>query len=315
MSRRLLPLLIAFASAPSLAQTAMVWGETEVIGLEKMPREQVLAQLPIQPGSRVDQKEKEMLRWCERVRRLPLAAVSCTGTVIGEELHYVVEVVESPDAKLRLQAATGAPVSDKLPGEIRKLLSHREYRIQEMAAEGTAPIEGVTPSGVVIGEDSELRMYDVQIRDACIGRRETLIAMVLDGHNGERRIAAQLLAWAGEPEESIARVHHRLLDPDGEMRNLIGRLILTFADRIRDPEIAEGVANSLLAQLALPTLTDRTKALGGLGKLLARHPELHARLREVAQAPLEKIARESVLPTIGGEARGLLNLLNRVEAR
>lgn len=315
MRRRLLPLLFAFASAPVLAQTVMIWGETEVLGLDKVSRDTVLAQLPIKLGSRVNQKEKELLGWCEGLRRLPLAAVSCTGTVIGNELHYVVEVFESQETNLRLSAPTGAPVAGKLPSELRQLLGRREYRVQEIAAEGAMPAEKVTPSGIVIGEDPELRMYDVQIRDACAGMREHLVAMVLDGQHAERRTAAQLLSWAGRPEASIAQVHHRLLDPDREMRNLIGRFILTFADRVYDSDVAEAVAESLVKQLAIPTLTDRTKALGGLAQLLARHPELHSRLRDSARGPLEKIAHESVLPTIGGEARGLLNELSNVAAQ
>lgn len=311
MKRCTLPLLLALASCPAFAQLKLTWGETEVLGLDKLSRAEILAQLPIRSGSEVEQNEKEMMRWCDRVRRLPLAAVNCSGTVIGGELHYVVELVESPTAKFGLVPPNGAPTAARLPPELKKLLAHREYRAQEIAAEGGSPSEQITPSGVVIGEDPELRMYDVQIRDACMGLRETLVAIVLDGSHTERRIAAQLLVWAGEPEASLASLHGRLLDPDREIRNLIGRLVLSFADRIQDSDLAESVAQSLLAQLTLPTLTDRTKALGGLAKLLARHPELRVNLNDSAREPLAKIARESVLPTIGGEARGLLNLLGK----
>lgn len=306
LASRLVLLLIAALPAAAHAQRQMNWGDTEIIGLKRITREQVVSLLPIRPGEVVTQKEKEMMKWCERLKKLPIAAVSCNGAVDGSQLHYIVEVLEDANADLGLQPSTAPRASGRVPPDARQMLAHREYRVQEIIADGYTPGERITPSGILVADDSELRMYDAQLRDFAAGMQDQLIAMALDANHPERRDAIAMLSWAGNPEATIAALHGRLLDPNTEVRNLTGRFVLTFIERVRDPAVAEGLAVSLSRAMALPSHADRTKAINALGQLYARHPELRATLQNVAREPLRQIARDSVLPNVGGEARALL---------
>ncbi|GAA5174737.1 hypothetical protein GCM10025771_05150 [Niveibacterium umoris] len=303
---RLALLVVAALPAVAFAQRKMVWGETEIIGIQRITREQVVSLLPIRLGEEVTQKEKEMLKWCERLKKLPIAAVSCNGAMDRGQLHYIVEILEDANVDFGLQPSTAPRAIGRVPPDVHQMLAHREYRVQEIAAEGYSPGERITPSGVLVADDSELRMYDAQLRDLMVGQREAMVAMALDANHPDRRDAIQLLSWTGNPEASIDAIHARLLDPDTEVRNLTGRFVLSFIERVRDPAVAEALAGSLARAIALPSHADRTKAITALGQLYARHPELRSLLQQTAREPLTRIAKESVIPNVGGEARALL---------
>jgi len=310
--RRVLPLLCCLLlPASAFAQARLTWGEAEVIGLQKLKREDVTSRLPFKVGAPMAEKEKEILGWCDKLRgSLKVIALKCSGAVEDRTVHLVVEIVESADQDFGIRPSNAPTARARVTPETRQLLARREYRVQEMAAEGLTPTESITPSGVLVAEDPELRAFDAQLREACFGRRTDYVSMALDAGNQERREALVLLSWAGEPETTIAAIHGRLLDPDPEIRNLTGRLILSFMSRIEDPQIAHDVAQSFIGQLQIPTHTDRTKAVLGLAQLVAAHPELRDLIADSARAPLEKLARESVLDNVGGQARALLARLN-----
>ena len=295
------------------AQQQMTWGETEVIGLKRLKREQITSLLPIKVGEVADQKEKEMLKWCEPLRKLPVLAVSCNGAVVGTKLYYVVEILEDTESDAILQASRSPRASGRVSPDARKLLAMREHRVQEVIADGYMPGEQITPSGILVSDDPELRAFDAQLRDFAMGQQDKLIAMVLDANHPERRDAISMLQWAGNPAFSIAAIQGRLLDPDTEVRNFTARFILTFIERLRDSEVAESLALTLTKVLTLPSHADRTKALAILSPLYTLHPEIRPTLRLEASEPLAKIARESVLPGVGGEARGLLAAIGGAE--
>jgi len=298
--------LLTVLSTPAFAQRQLIWGETEIIGIKRLSREQVTSQLPIKPGEAVSQNEKDMLKWCERLKKLPIAAVSCNGAMVGTRLHYVVEILEDASADPVLQPSTAPRAAARVPPEARQLIAQREYRVQEVLADGYMPGERITPSGIVVAEDPELRTFDAQLRDLANGQQERMIAIALDARHPERKDAIVMLNWTGRPEASIAALHGRLLDPDSEVRNLTGRLVLTFIEWIKDPAVADALAGTLAQVLTLPSHTDRTKALAAMGQLYALHPEIRGKLQRVAREPLTEIARTSVLPNVGGDARGLL---------
>ncbi|WP_341676825.1 hypothetical protein [Niveibacterium sp. SC-1] len=310
--RRVLPLLSCLLCclllpAGAFAQTRLIWGEAEVIGLQTLKREDITSRLPFKVGAPMEEKEKEILGWCDKLRgSLKVLALKCSGAVEERTVHLVVEVIESADQSFGIRPSNAPAARARIAPEARQLLARREYRVQEMAAEGQTPSEAITPSGVIVADDPELRMFDAQLRETCFGRRADYVSIVLDPGSQERREALVLLSWTGEPETTIAAIHSRLLDPDPEIRNLTGRLILSFMSRIEDPQIAHDVAQSFVGQLQIPTHTDRTKAVLGLAQLVAAHPELRDLIADSARAPLEKLARESVLDNVGGQARALI---------
>lgn len=303
--------LALLSGVPALcaAQRVLLWGGAEIIGLQKVPREAVLEKLGFKIGEPVKQKDREMLRWCNAIKTLPVASVNCVGAEVGGKVYYVVEILESADADFGLTVSRGAPAAARVPPEAHALLVKREYRVQEIAAEGLTPSERVTPSGILVAEDPELRSYDAQLREAVSGMRERFVAIALDPAHSDRREAVQLLAWTGAPQASLAALYPCLLDPDSNVRNEVGRLLMLFGDRIVDSELAEALVGVLAKQLSLPSHADRTRALLGLAQVYARHPALKGTLRTVAGPALRKIAAESIVPNVGGEAHSLLAAL------
>lgn len=303
--------LTLFAGLPLAAHAQaqpkqMNWGETEVIGLTRIKREQVTSLLPIKVGEPVEQKEKEMLKWCEPIRKLPVLAVSCNGTVIGKRVHYIVEILEDQESDAMLHPSTAPRAAGRVPPDARLLLVQREHRVQEVMADGYLPGERITPSGVLVSDDSELRAFDAQLRDFAMGQQDRMIAIALDANHPERRDAISMLQWTGNPGVSIAAIQGRLLDPDTEVRNFTSRFILTFMERLRDPNTAEAIASTAAKVLMLPSHSDRARALAIIAQLYTLYPDIRFTLQSEAREPLKKIASESVLPSVGGEARSLL---------
>ncbi|MCL2657198.1 MAG: hypothetical protein FWD62_07195 [Betaproteobacteria bacterium] len=301
---------LPFAALAASSQQKLIWGEPEIIGLKRLTRAQVIAQLPFTVGDEMKEKEKEVARWCEHLRTLPLASVNCSGAVEGNEVHFVADIVEDANARFVFQVAPGPAAAARVPPEARKLLARREYRTQEISAEGFSSGEKITPSGVLVADDPELRAYDAQLRELCMGNRANLVAIVQDPNHLDRQDAANLLAWAGDPESSLFDVSPRLVDPDPGVRDAVGRFALSFMSRVEDPGVASALAHSLADQLNLPSHADRAKAVLALAQIAGRFPSVRSQILEEARAPLERLARESVLRSVGGEAHQLLVTLN-----
>lgn len=310
---RLLALALAFVlflPATSRATgTGLIWGEPEILGLQRIARAEVLRRLPLTPGAPMREKERDILRWCDDLRALPVAGVHCAGAVERDRVHLVVEIAEQPGPPAGLRAATGAPVAGRLPAEASALLRRREYRMQELAAEGRPANERITPSGVVVADDPELTAFDAQLREQCMGRAPLLISVVQDPQHPERTEAVQLLAWAGTPEDSVAALSGRLLDPDPAVRSAVGQFVLTFLDRVEDEEVLRALVAAFTAQAALPLHTDRTKAVPALARLARQHPALRPDIALLAGPTLARLAQESVLAEVGGQARAALAVL------
>ncbi len=296
-----LPLIATAAEVPKL-----VWGEAEIVGLRKLTRADVVAKLPLKVGEKMEEKEKEIARWCERVRTLPVASVNCSGALEGNEVHFVADIIEDKDATFIFRPASGTAAAARVPPEARKLYAQREYRAQEITAEGGIPGEKITPSGVIVSDDPEMRAYDAQLRELCMGNRDALVAMVQDPNHLDRRDAANLLPWAGNPETTMFDVAQRLADPDPAVREAVARFVLSFMTRLQDSGVAADLAHNFAAQLRLPSHADRAKAVLALAQIAGRFPDLRPQMLDETRDTLILIARESVLRSIGGEARQLL---------
>jgi hypothetical protein len=284
----------------------MVWGEPEIIGLKRLTRAEVIAKLPFKVGDKMEQQEKEAAQWCEKLRSLPIASVNCSGAVENGQVHFVADIVEDKNTTFTFRPAPGPAAAARVPPEAHKLLVQREYRAQEISAEGFSAGEKITPSGVIVSDDPEMRAFDSQLRELCMGNREALVAIVQDPNHIDRHDAAALLSWAGKPEYTMFDVSPRLLDPDPEVRDAIGRFVLSFMSKLQDPGVATELVHSLSGQLRLPSHADRAKAVLALAQIAGRFPELRQQILEEAEEPLRQLARDSVLRSVGGESRQLL---------
>jgi hypothetical protein len=308
--RRLVLLSLALACLPLAAHAAaerkLVWGEPEIIGLKHLTRAEVVAKLPLKIGSAMEEKEEEVVRWCEKLRSLPIASVNCSGAVENGQVHFVADIVEDKNATFTFRPAPGPAAAARVPPEAHKLLVQREYRSQEISAEGFSAGEKITPSGVLVSDDPEMRAFDAQLRELCMGNREALVAIVQDPNHLDRHDAANLLPWAGSPESSMFDVSPRLLDPDPEVRDAVGRFVLSFMSRLQDQGVALELVHSLAGQLRLPSHADRAKAVLALAQIAGRFPELRPQILDETQETLRQLAHDSVLRSVGGESRQLL---------
>ena len=110
-----------------------------------------------------------------------------------------------------------------------------------------------------------------------------------------RALAAQVLGYATDKQAVVEDLVHGMTDPSEEVRNNAMRTLLVFADTVPGatrrptPRIP---FEPFIEFLHSPVWSDRNKASGALLALTAsRDPELLAKLRKQALAPLVEMAR------------------------
>jgi hypothetical protein len=109
-----------------------------------------------------------------------------------------------------------------------------------------------------------------------------------------RALAAQVLGYVADKQAVIDDLVYAMSDPSEDVRNNAMRALLVFAEAV--PTTARPVPRvpyqPFIALLSSPAFSDRNKASGALMVLSqGRNPELLARLRIEAMAPLAEMAR------------------------
>ena len=111
---------------------------------------------------------------------------------------------------------------------------------------------------------------------------------------GHRALAAQILGYAADKQAVVEDLVHGMSDPSEDVRNNAMRALMVFANAA--PTAARSVPSipyqPFISLLNSPAWSDRNKAAGAL-KALSRNrdPQLLARLRNEAIAPLVEMAR------------------------
>lgn len=105
-----------------------------------------------------------------------------------------------------------------------------------------------------------------------------------------RALAAQILSYAANKQAVVEDLVHGMSDPSEDVRNNAMRALMVFANAA--PPVPRIPYHPFIALLNSPVWSDRNKAAGALKALSKdRDPQLLARLRNEAIAPLVEMAR------------------------
>ncbi len=124
--------------------------------------------------------------------------------------------------------------------------------------------------------------------------RELRLVLRTSSDAAHRALAAQVLGYAPDKPAVVEDLVHGMSDPAAEVRNDAMRALMVFADMLPGTglPVPRVPAQPFIELLDSPVWSDRNKASGALAALsTGRDPELLARLREQALAPLIEMAR------------------------
>lgn len=306
-------------TAPTATQPtepSWIWAGFEVMGYRTVTRQQILEPPPAELGTPFDPDMEALTRWCSQLQqRLDLAQTLCSPLRFADGKSYlVIDIVEHGDeARARFRDEPSGEVELATP-EVRRLVEALGARQMALFQQGQAPGESAD-EGYLDYADEEMHGHVEALRRELAPHRLGLLEVIAqDGDFQKRAAAAQLLNWAGDVTDSIARVHGFLDDPQVLVRNNIARFMLHYVGQVEDPEVRRSVIRELAEQLGRPSHADRNKAVYGLLNIAQAVPGDRPAILAAAGEHLTELAERSLLINVRDPAAELLALLRGEES-
>ncbi len=287
------------------------WAGFEIMGNRHIETAKIAKLIPIRIGAPYEQDIPAWKSWCAEIRKaLGVPFAECTATRFSDgNAYFTVDIVEKGDeahAVFRPEPAGSLPLP---PPEVMSRYDALQTRLWKLFNEGTPPGE-TWSAGYLDYTDPEMHRLVLELVKSVPPYRAGIIAALAGERDFNRRMtAADLLNWAGEGADSVAKVHTLLDDPHSAVRNQLSRFMMHFVASVKDPRVLDAVVDSLVTQLDRPSHGDRNKALFNLVFLVKAHPEEAVRIREKAGPSLRYIAARSILPNVGPVAGELMKLI------
>ncbi|MDQ2669009.1 MAG: hypothetical protein M3Y31_00115 [Gemmatimonadota bacterium] len=283
--------LLPGTAVPAAAQDRPALAAVDLYGTFSVPDSVVRRAAAIEAGNPVP-GDSVIAAAIERVRRLPgVAQVHASGVQGEDGTVLYIGVLDSGVAAPRFREAPSRFA--RLPDEI----------VAAGAAFDTAFMAAIQ-AGEFAEDDSlghQLMRYPaarrvqegfVELADRYGAELRTVLREAADPE--QRRLAAQVLAYATDKRSVVAPLVAAISDPDGEVRNNAMRgLALIAALAQRRPELGIDVPHEpFISMLRSPTWTDRNKAAFALVRLTeSRDSTLLATLEREVLPDLLQMAR------------------------
>lgn len=292
-------------SRPPEPDTPFVWRDFEIMGQERVTRQQIIDAIPLTLGAEFLREEQDIWDgWAEDIRaKFGFDEVHITRLkwFPDHSVYLVVDVVEP--GRPGVERFRPHPNGDAtVPADVREAYKRLESLWMERRA-------GVRLDGdYKTFSDPELNDLAERLHALAATVREQVLTVLRESaDDGARTDAAMILNWVGEPEKTIPLAIALLDDPSSDVRNNITRYALPFLRRASDPALRQSVVEALIKQIGYPSHGDRNKALSGLMMLSQADPEIRERVLREAGDSIRTIADTSVIPNVVGPARALFS--------
>jgi hypothetical protein len=291
-------------------------GSIDFYGADGLKLNVIRTELPLREGDQLSRasKNKMVAQLKEAIKRATgrepsdVASVCCDNR--GRLMMYVGLVGGSVDQTLYNTLPRG---SARLPQTAIKIQREAERAWQNAMEKG---LSGEDDSqGFALSTDQETRTKQLALH-TYVARHSATVRLVLAsaGDVEQRRIAAEMLGYAGPSREQIRALIRASHDVDDGVRNNTIRALGVFARS--SPEASAIIPGECFVGLLNSGLwTDRNKAAELLSVLTARRdPQLLVCLREQALTSLVEMARWSY-PGHAGSARLMLGRIAGIDEK
>jgi hypothetical protein len=285
----------------------------EVLGNKFIARDEVLKGFPISIGTPFGSDLMPFKTWCNELEErlhVPFARCSIVGYG-GGKVYAVIDVVEENE-KNKLTIQSKATLRDlALDPSIYKLSKQFTTVWIEKLRQNVDVTHTLTSNAFLDFRDPELKTISNQLLTLTpIQKQEIFNVLEYSSNESQRAEAAKLLSWCGDPNSAMDVAIRSIRDDNLSVRNNLVQFISYFFEYLKLPDI-ESLIASLVWQLDMPSHSDRNKALGVLYLLIQKQPELKSTIHKLAGEKITYIAKNSVLPNVGGLAQKILVELSK----
>jgi hypothetical protein len=305
--------VLATACTQSHAQvvpSSFTWRAVEIYGNKVASDDLVLDGLPMKLGSASTASKAELNQWCSSAAaRLKVESVSCATVFLRRDRAYLVlDIVEAdaePATPIKSTAPIGHSVEPVDSSALKLGTEFQEFSRQRFFAGQDNSVDKSNTEYLDFTDDA-LKVKAKEIHAIARASSNVIVGAALRSADlSERRRAAYLLNWVGNPGETIQVVHSLMLDSDPEIRNTVTNFVMAFLGQISSPEVLSAIQTELFTQVRMPSHTDRNKALYALQEMTVT---MKAGLLVTPEQlkVLEDIIARSHLPNIAGPARYVL---------
>lgn len=306
----LLPLCASAATSQERAE--YVLENIELTGACQRPRSYYLNDFPVGLGAAPLKSELTQIRgWCNNlVKSKKVYSAECNMLHRPPNTAYLTVNIREAPPPVQVARETKKNTTPRLAKDLVKLHSERELLFDKKLIRDGITLSDEVHDGILGSSDPELDALARKL-GAAVQPRLKHVLTVLNGSliESDRIAASELINWSGNPAAVFPVLSAALSDSSVYVRNNASRFVVVFVDELSDVDTAKSILSGMAAQLKLPFMTDRNKALFGMKGLIDKFPVLTSSIGAETRSHLCHIAKTSILDNVGGTAKELLDLV------
>jgi hypothetical protein len=291
------------------------WAGIEVIGTDAATAEKIRTLDIVTIGSTF--KAQKAKHYCEKCKKIIRSKTKfknayCGLVWYGDQTAYL--TVETEGKQIHNNLLRTIPENQnaivKIPEELNEVFLKWESRMSALMF--SRNLDKSTDSN-----DPLLHELEVKLSKLVPTYNHTILDVIHYSPDViERQKAAQLFTWSNHAE-NLPHVLEwdLLLDPHPGVRNDVARSFSSSMEKIKDEELLKKLMPVYCKQAALPSHTDRNKALYSILNIIKTHPNLISTLNE--NIPCKKnityISNVSILENVRDPAKDILKIIKNAD--
>lgn len=297
-------------SAAHAADDELKYAGLEYYGSSQMTRKEIEQILRLKVGGSARNVEQAVARLRKTLDDRHLIAV-VDSVASGQGVYVVADIEETKSGEELPMRVLENPHHVRVKSEKPSLLLIKlDERLQKLIFEGRKSAE-TYPGGVKMYSDEPANQLVEELRRFGPPMRSEWLSIVVSDPDPERRVEAiRLLNWAGNYEDTCARLVPALDDSSHLVRGEVVRFIFPRLPLLSDNFPFNELAAGLCRQIMRPSHEDRSKGLYCIIALLRMRPLLTAPMKQCAEKKVRTLADESIIPTVKEPAEHLLKIFS-----
>lgn len=293
-----------------------VWSGIEIIGTDKITANRIRNDIQLPIGNLYTASEAEKYRSiCNNLKDnyfigdLNCSFLLCGGGEGEAEVYLMIDVIPKSASKDQYRKILQLGKTNKvIPNKLDTLYVKMNERLSYLMSNNMDVSENYN-NGHIDFSDPTLHKIALKLAKLCEQNNDLLLEIIRVSPDIEqRRRASFFLSWTTKLS-NIAYIEkwNLMFDSDAGVRNNISRAYSSRMSQVNDLDLLRKLIPVYCKMAALPSHTDRNKALFSLSGLLEVHPELISSFEPECINRILYISEMSILDNVGGEAKKIIN--------
>lgn len=283
------------------------WEGVEVMGCDYQTSNYVRTLIPLEKGSQFLPDRKKLKSWCDIAKEKTGKEIKCSviGYVEGK-YYFGIEIIPGSMERFRSIPQNSKQIAF-LPEILNDLYQRWERGFSEHMQKDTVPKQ-FYQDGYLQCSDPTLQLVSAKLAQNTPNYNQVLLDILRYSNNpDERTKAATLLSWSKHPSNVDIIINENLInDADDNVRNELVRTISYVINDVTDEKVIEKSILALCRQAALPSHSDRTKALAAILTIVHNNKNHASFINGECEREINYISQMSILPNVAGTAKEIL---------